>query len=307
VFAVVGQLGTEPVLAVRPYLNQNKVPEVYVSTGATEFGSEWRQYPWTIGWEPDYIGEGRIFGLQIRKNQPGKKIAVLYQNDAYGKDYLYGLHIALGSKYAKANIVDEEPYEVTAADVRSQMAKIKASGADVFVIFATPKFAGQAYAFGKALGFKPTTIYLNHVAATAAYVKAYSAAAGTAYVNGSLTIGFLKDASNPRWANDPAIKQYKALLKKYEPSADPNDVLNVYGFAKADTFVQALYKAGKNPTRASLMNAVLSMNYKSKFTLPGIAMKTSKRDHYVISQMELQRYTNGVFAKVGPLVQARPR
>ena len=307
VFAVVGQLGTEPVLSVRSYLNQNKVPEVYVSTGATEFGSEWRQYPWTIGWEPDYVAEGRIFGLQIKKNQPGKKIAVLYQNDAYGKDYLYGLHIALGSAYAKTNIVDEEPYEVTAADVRSQMAKIKASGADVFVIFATPKFAGQAYAFGKALGYKPTTIYLNHVAATAAYVKAYAAAAGAAYVNGSLTIGYLKDASSPRWANDPAIKQYKVLLKKYEQSADPNDALNVYGFAKADTFVQALYKAGKNPTRASLMKAVLGMNYKSKFTLPGIVMQTGKRDHYVISQMELQRYTNGVFAKVGPLVQARPR
>jgi branched-chain amino acid transport system substrate-binding protein len=307
VFAVVGQLGTEPCLSVRPYLNERKVPQVLVSTGATEFGSEWREFPWTIGWEPDYIAEGRLFGLQARKNQPGKKIAILYQNDAYGKDYVFGLKIALGSTYAKNNIVAEEGYEVTAADVRSQMAKIKASGADVFMIFATPRFAGQAYVFGKALGFKPTTVYLNHVAATAAYVKGYSAAAGAAYVNGSITIGFLKDAGNPRWDNDAAVKQYRQLLAKYAPKADPNDVLNVYGFAKAETFVQALYKAGKNPTRASLMKALLSLNLKNRFAIPGIVMKTSKRDHFIISQMELQRYSDGVFSKIGPLVQARPR
>jgi ABC-type branched-subunit amino acid transport system substrate-binding protein len=307
VFAIVGQLGTEPVLAVRPYLNQNKVPEVLVSTGATEFGSEWRQYPWTIGWEPDYIAEGRLFALQIKKNQSGKKIAVLYQNDAYGKDYLYGLHIALGSKYAKANVVDEEPYEVTAADVRTQMARIKASGADVFLIFATPKFAGQAYAFGKALGFKPSAIYLNHVAATAAYVKLYAAAAGAAYVNGSLSIGYLKDPSDPAQANDAAVKLYKALVKKYEPSADPTDQLNMYGFAKAETFVQALYKAGKNPTRASLMKAMLSLNQPNRFLLPGVTQKTSKRDHFIVSQMQLIRYQNGVWQKAGPLLQARPR
>jgi branched-chain amino acid transport system substrate-binding protein len=307
VFAIVGQLGTEPCLSVRSYLNQQKVPQALVSTGATEFGSDWRQYPWTIGWEPDYIAEGRLFGLQVKQNQNGKKIAILYQNDAYGKDYVYGFKAALGAPYAKANIVAEQGYEVTAPDIRSQMARIRASGADVFMIFATPKFAGQAYAFGKALGFKPGTIYLNHVAATAVYVKGYSAAAGPDYVNGSLTIGFLKDPASPRWQNDAAIKQYRALLAKYAPKADPNDGLYVYGFAKADTFVQALYKAGKNPTRAGLMKALLSLNFKSRFSLPGIVMKTSKRDHFVISQMELQRYTNGVFTKVGPLVQARPR
>jgi branched-chain amino acid transport system substrate-binding protein len=307
VFAVVGQLGTEPCLSVRPYLNARKVPQALVSTGATEFGSEWKEFPWTIGWEPDYIAEGRLFGLQVKKNQAGKKIAILYQNDAYGKDYDYGLKTALGSRYAKANVVAEVPYEVTAADVRSQMARIKASGADVFMIFATPRFAGQAYVFGKALGFTPSTIYLNHVAATAAYVKGYSAAAGAAYVNGSITIGFLKDAGNPRWNNDAAVKQYRQLLAKYAPKADPNDVLNVYGFAKAETFVQALYKAGKNPTRASFMKALLSLNVKSRYTIPGIVMKTTNRDHFIISQMELQRYTNGVFSKIGPLVQARPR
>lgn len=307
VFAVVGQLGTEPCLSVESYLNQRKVPQVLVSTGATEFGSDYRENPWTIGWEPDYIAEGRLFGLQIKKNQPGKKIAVLYQNDAYGKDYLYGLKIALGTQYSKANIVAEEPYEVTAPDVRSQMAKIRASGADVFMIFATPKFAGQAYAFGKAFGFKPTTIYLNHVAATGAYVKLYVAAAGAAYVNGSISIGFLKDPSNPAQANDPTIKLYKQLMAKYNAKADPTDALNLYGFAKAETFVQAMYAAGKNPTRASLMNALLHMNSKNKFALPGVVQKTSPKDHFIISQMQPQRYNNGVWTSIGPLVQARPR
>ena len=307
VFATVGQLGTEPNLAVRAYLNQLKVPQVLVSTGATEFGADWKEYPWTIGWEPDYIAEGRFFGLQIKKNQPGKKIAVLYQNDAYGQDYLYGLKTALGTSYSKTNIVAEEPYEVTAPDDRSQMARIKASGADVFLIFATPKFAIQAYAFGKALGFNPSTIYINHVAATAAYLKIAVGAAGAAYVNGSLSIGYLKDPSNPAQANDPAVKQYKVLLAKYEPNADPTDQLNMYGFAKAETFVQALYKAGKNLTRAGLMNALLSMHSTNRYLTPGIVMKTSKTDHFIISQMQLQRFSNGVWSKVGPLVEARPR
>jgi branched-chain amino acid transport system substrate-binding protein len=307
VFAVVGQLGTEPCLAVESYLNQRKVPQVLVSTGATEFGSDWQQYPWTIGWEPDYIAEGRLYGLDIKKNQAGEKIAILYQNDAYGKDYLYGVNYALGAKYAKQYVVDEEPYEVTASDVRSQMARIKASGAPVFVILATPKFAIQAYAFGKALGYKPSQIYINHVSATSAYLKIAVGAAGAAYVNGSLSIGFLKDPSSPAQRNDSALKQYRALLAKYAPSADPTDILNVYGFAKAETFVQALYKAGKNLTRAGLMKALLSMNAKNKFLLPGIVQKTSKTDHFVISQMRPQRFSNGVWSNVGPLVDGRPR
>jgi branched-chain amino acid transport system substrate-binding protein len=306
VFAIVGQLGTEPVLAVRPYVNERKVPQVLVSTGATEFGSEWKEFPWTIGWEPDYIAEGRIYGLQIKKNQPGKKIAVIYQNDAYGKDYLYGLKTALGSNYAKANIVAEEPYEVTAPDVRSQMARVKASGADVFLIFATPKFAAQSYVFGKALGFKPTAIYINHVAATAAYLNIAVGAAGADYVNGSISVAWLKDPSNPA-NNDAAIREYKQLMAKYLPSANPTNALNVYGFAKAETFVQALYKAGKNLTRAGLMKALLSMNSKNRFALPGVIQKTSAKDHFVFSQMKLEKFANGVWTLQGNLIEGRPR
>jgi branched-chain amino acid transport system substrate-binding protein len=307
VFAIVGQLGTEPCLSVREYLNQRKVPQVLVSTGATEFGSEWKEFPWTIGWQPDYIAEGRLYGLHIKANHAGKKIALLYQNDAYGKDYVYGVRSALGANYAKTNVVAEEGFEVTAPDVRSQMARIRASGAKVFLILGTPKFTVQAYAFGKGLGFNPDQIYVNSVGATAAFLNLAVGAAGAAYVNGSITTAYLKDPLSPRWQNDAAMKQYRALMAKYAPTAKADDILNVYGFASAETFVQALYKAGKNPTRASLMKALLSLNFKNKFALPGVTVRTTKTDHFPLSQMELQRFNNGVWSKIGPLVQARPR
>jgi len=203
--------------------------------------------------------------------------------------------------------VAEEPYEVTAPDVKSQMAKIKASGAPVFVILGTPKFTIQSYAFGKAFGYKPDQIYVNSVGATSAYLKIAVGAAGAAYVNGSLSDAYLKDPSDPSQANDPAVKEYKQLMAKYDPSGDPTDQLNMYGFAKAETFVQAMYAAGKNPTRASLMNALLHLNSKNRFALPGVVMKTSRKDHYIISQMQLQRFSNLVWSPVGKLVEGRPR
>jgi branched-chain amino acid transport system substrate-binding protein len=307
VFAIVGQLGTEVCLSVRPYLNQRKVPQVLVSTGATEFGSEWREFPWTIGWQPDYIAEGRLYGLHIKANQAGKKIAVLYQNDAYGRDYKYGLYAALGANYVKANVVAEESFEVTAPDVRSQMARIKASGAKVFVVLATPPKTIQSYAFGKALGFNPDQIYVNSVSATAAFINIAVGAAGAAYVNGSISAAYLKDPASPRWDEDAAMAQYRSLMAKYAPNAKVNDGLNLYGFAKAETFVQALYKAGKNLTRQKLMDALLTLNAKNKFALPGVVMKTAKNDHFIISHLELQRFANGTWSKIGPLVNARPR
>ncbi|MGH3134453.1 MAG: ABC transporter substrate-binding protein, partial [Gaiellaceae bacterium] len=191
VFATVGQLGTEHNLAVRGYLNQQRVPQTLVSTGASYWGLQWREFPWTIGWQPDYIAEGRIYGLHIKANHSGKKIAVLYQNDDYGKDYLYGLRAALGKSYADANIVAQEAFEVTAPNVVSQMAKIKASGAAVFVILATPTPTIRAYGTGKALGFNPEQIYLNSVSATAAFLNIAVGVAGAPYVNGSLSVAYL--------------------------------------------------------------------------------------------------------------------
>jgi branched-chain amino acid transport system substrate-binding protein len=307
VFAIVGQLGTEPVLAVRSYLNQAKVPQSLVSTGASYWGLQYKEFPWTIGFQQDYIAEARLYGKHIRANHNGKKIAVLYQNDDYGKDYLYGLRAALGKSYADANIVAQEGFEVTAPSVASQMAKIKASGATIFIIFATPTPTIRAYGTGKALGYNPEQIYLNSVAATAAFLNIAVASAGAAYVNGSLSVTALKDPSNPAQANNRAVQEYKRIMAKYAPSLNASNQLYMYGFALAETFVQAMYKAGKNPTRASYMNALLSLNSTNRFLLDGVKIKTSRTDHFVVSQMRLQRFNNGSWTPVGALVEGRPR
>jgi len=309
VFATVGQLGTEHNLAVRSYLNQAKVPQTLVSTGASYWGLQGKEYPWTIGWQPDYIAEGRIYGAHIKANFNGKKIAVLYQNDDYGKDYLYGVRAALGKNYADANIVAQEGFEVTATSVATQMTRIRASGATIFVLLATPTPTIRAYATGKALGFNPEQIYLNSVSATAAFLNIAVGAAGAPYVNGSLSVAYLKDPANPQWDNDAAMKLYRQIMAKYAPTANATNGLYLYGVAKAETFVQVLYKAGKNLTRAGLMNALLSMNYANKFLLPGMVQKTSKTDHFIISQMQLQRYnsTTRLWVPFGSLIEGRPR
>jgi branched-chain amino acid transport system substrate-binding protein len=307
VFAIVGQLGTEPVLAVRSYLNQARVPQSLVSTGASYWGLQYKEFPWTIGFQQDYIAEARLYGKHIRANHDGKKIAVLYQNDDYGKDYLYGLRTALGKKYADTNIVAQEGFEVTSPSVASQMARIKASGATILMIFATPTPTIRAYGTGKALGYNPEQIYLNSVAATAAFLNIAVASAGMPYVNGSLSVTALKDPSNPAQAKNPGVQEYKRIMAKYAPGLNASNQLYTYGFALAETFVQAMYKAGKNPTRASYMNGLLSLNSTNRFLLDGVKIRTSRKDHFVVSQMRLQRFNNGTWTPVGALVEGRPR
>ena len=309
VFATVGALGTEPQLAVRSYMNEQKVPHVLVSTGATEFSSQFKQYPWTIGWQPDYIAEGRLYGLHVKANQKGKKIGVIYQNDDYGKDYLYGFRAALGKTYADESVVAQEAIEPTATSAASQITRIKAGGAQVFAVFQLPTPTVRSIATAKALGVNFDAIYMNSVAAVKPAVDAMVGAAGAAYTNGIITVAYYKDPQDTRWANDPAIKLYRDIIAKYSGGANADDPQVLYGVAKADTFVQALYKAGKNPTRASLMAALTNLDTTSNFLLPGMRMKTSKKDHYVISQMQLQRLnsTTKLFVPFGALIEGRPR
>ncbi len=307
VFATVGQLGTEHNLAVRSYLNQQRVPQSLVSTGASYWGLQTKEFPWTSGWQPDYIAEGRIYGAHIKANFNGKKIAVLYQNDDYGKDYLFGVRSALGKQYADANIAAEVPFEVTATSLASQMTRIRASGATIFVLLATPTPTIRAYATGKALGFNPEQIYLNSVSATAAFLNIAVANAGAAYVNGSLSVAYLKDPANPQWTNDAAMRQYRQIMAKYAPSVDANNGLYYYGVAKAEAFVQALTAAGKNPTRASYQAALNSMNNVNRFALPGVRQKTGPKDKFIISQMQLIRYTHPDWRLQGQLIEGRPR
>jgi len=309
VFATVGQLGTDQNLAIRGYMNQQKVPQSLVSTGASNWGLQYKQFPWTTGWQPDYIAEGRIYGNQIKQNFNGKKIAVLFQNDEYGRDYLYGLRAGLGKSYADANVVAQESVEATATSVASQMVRIRASGATVFVIFQLPTPTVRTIATGKALGYNPDQIYMNSVSAFRQPMASAIAAAGAPYVNGILSVAYLKDVQQARWDNDPAMKLYNQIVAKYLPGSNPDDGQIYYGVAKAEAFVQALYRAGKNPTRAGLQSALANMNDVNKFALPGVVQKTSKTDHWVMSKVQLQRFngSTAVWTPVGQLIEGRPR
>ena len=309
VFATVGALGTEPQLAVRAYLNEQKVPQALVSTGATEFSSQWREYPWTTGWQPDYIAEGRLYALHLLANNRGKKIGVIYQNDDYGKDYLYGFRAALGKKYADANIVAQEPIEPTATSAAAQMTRIKAAGTQVLAVFQLPTPTGRSIVTAKVLGIKPDQIYMNSVAAIKPAMDGMAAAAGADYVNGIISVTYGKDPQDPQWTNDAGMKLYRSIIAKYGGGANADDPQVLYGVSKADTFVQALYKAGKNLTRQSLQNALLSMNTTNPYVLPGMVIKTSKTDHFFISQMQYERFNGSTktWARFGKLVEGRPR
>jgi branched-chain amino acid transport system substrate-binding protein len=304
VFAVVGTLGTENNQAVRPFLNQRKVPHILVSTGASYWGLQYKQFPWTIGWQPDYIAEGRAYGQWIARNHPNAKIAVFLQNDDYGKDYLRGLKIGLGNK--RSLIVSEQTYEVTDTSYASQLARQKASGADTWVLLTTPTPTVRAIGTAKALNWKPDTIVINSVSAIDVVMAAAVRTVGADFVNGAISTTYLKSVTDPTYANDPVVKQYRTLLGRYGPNgADSNNQFFFYGFAKAYDTVKLLQKAGKNPTRASLMRATQHMNWSNPYTIKGVKVKTSKSDRFPISQIRLIRFTSPNWREFGPLIKGR--
>ena len=308
-FALVGGLGTEPQTAVRQYLNDNKVPQLFVSTGATTFDRDWSQYPWTLGWQPDYEAEGSIYGKYIVKNLPSAKLGVLYQNDDYGNDYLRGLKAGLTQQHAP-QIVDAEPFDLTAGAPAAQIAKLKASGADTFVIFATPTPTIQSYVVATKLWWTPAHVITNSVSATDAFLT-IATKSGSTITNGTLTVSYLLDPANPIYNKQPGMKLYRAIMAKYDPKGNVADGLNLYGVAKAWNTVQVLLAAGKNPTRASLMKAARSMNYgdatknANPFALPGVTIHTKGGYQYPISQVTLVQYQNNVFQPVGKLINGR--
>ena len=270
VFALVGGLGTPPQEAVRAYLNQQKVPQLYVSTGATEFGAQQSTYPWTIGWQPDYQSEAAVYGRYIAANLPNAKIGVLYQNDDFGKDYIAGLESGL-TKAHKSQIVATRGYEPTDTSVTSQILDLRRAGVDTMVIAALPNQTVVAYATMAGIGWKPANVFTTSVSATSSVLPVAASRAGANEVNGTISTYYLKDPGNPSWANDAGMKLYMRIMAKYAPAADPKNGYYLSGMARAYTFVQALRAAGKNPTRESLMAAVRSMNDKTNpFVLPGM-------------------------------------
>jgi branched-chain amino acid transport system substrate-binding protein len=299
VFAVFNTLGTESNLAIRDYLNQVKVPQLFVASGATTWGRDAAKYPWTIGFQPSYAAEGLVYGQYVARTQKKARIAVLFQNDDYGKDLLGSLKRGLGRSGSK--VIAAEPYEATASDVSSQVAKLKASGANVLAIFATPTFAIQAYVVANRLGWKPLVIN-NAVSGTSNIMVLASEGGKNKLVEGSISTTVLKDPTDPRWKNDPGMKLYRSLMSRYADGENVNDVYHVYGMAVGYETVGLLRRLGANPTRASLMKAVRSLNdAKNPFLLPGVVVKTGKGDSFPIQQGQLLRWTKGRWVPLGDL------
>ena len=303
VFAVFNTLGTESNLAIRDYLNQMKVPQLFAASGATTWGRDAAKYPWTIGFQPSYAAEGFVYGRYVAQSMKKAKIAVLFQNDDYGKDLLGALKSGLGRSGSK--VVAAEPYQVTSPDVGSQIAKLKASGANVLAIFATPTFAIQAYVFANRLGWKPKVI-VNGVSGTSNIMVLASEGGKNKVVEGSITTNVLKDPTDPRWKNDAGMKLYRSLLAKYAKGANVNDVYHVYGMAVGYETVGLLRRLGADPTRAGLMKAARSMNDpKNPFLLPGVVVKTGSGDNFPVQQGRLQRWTKGRWVPFGGLWQSK--
>jgi ABC-type branched-subunit amino acid transport system substrate-binding protein len=303
VFAVVGSVGTEVNLAIRPYLNARKVPQLLNASGATIWGTEQAKYPWTIGWSPPYSLEAKIYGRAIARNSPNAKIGVLYQNDSLGKDYLSGLKVGLGAKVL--NIVGEEPYEVTDATVASQVAKLRATGATVFAIFATPKFTIQAYVFARRLGWNPAVIYTSSISGTDTILTLAQQSGAGALVNNTYTVQYSKDPANPAWDKDAAMRLYRRVLARYYPSGSAAAVqantIAYFGVSTAHAFVQLLYKAGARPTRAKIMKAARNWNEANPFLLPGNKQETGGKDQFPVGCERIVKFTDGTLKAVSKL------
>ena len=304
VFAIYNTLGTEHNLAIRPFLNQLKVPQIFPATGATTFGTDRAEFPsTTAGFQPSYIAEGRIYGKAIGELKRSSKVAVLFQNDDYGKDALNGLKQGLRFAGRGGKVVAAQSYEIADADVASQVTKLRGSRADVFVIVATPKPAIQAFIAVNKLGWKPR-IVVNAVASASNTMK-IAQLSSNKRTEGALSIAFIKDPTDPRWRNDAGGRLYRQIFQRYG-SGDINDVYNVYAMASAFTFVEALKKAGKNLTRAGLLRALNTLNVKNNpFLLPGITVTTGPSDPFPIEQARLQRWEKGRWVAYGPLLSPK--
>jgi len=289
-------LGTPSNTAIQKYLNSKKVPQLFVATGATKWGDP-KGNPWTMGWQPTYQAEGRIYAAYILKNHPNAKIGILYQNDDYGKDYVKGLKDGLGSKASM--IISEQPYEPADPTVDSQIVTLKNSGADVFFNVTTPKFAAQAIKKAHEIAWKPVHL-LNNVSNS---VGSVLKPAGFEASTGVLSTGYIKDPTDPTWDNDAAKKDWLAFMDKYFPEGDKTSSFTVYGYTVAQTMVQALKQAGDDLTRANVMKQAASLkNVQLGMLLPGIAINTSETDFYPIEQMQMQKFTGERWELFGPVL-----
>jgi branched-chain amino acid transport system substrate-binding protein len=293
VFADFGSLGTAPNLSVWSYLNSHHVPHLGLATGDSYWGFSFKKYPWTVAFQPDYPGEGKLYGKYIVANMPSAKVGVIYQNDAFGKNYYAGLRVGMGAK--KSQIVSAQSYDAGQTTLTQQVLALKAAGADTLVIFALPTQTIVSLATAAKVGWSPT-VFLGNVAANRLFML--SAAANGATVDGVISSSYLDSSTDPTLANTAGVKLANVILNQYAPSLvasyQKGDANVMYGLAQGWTFVYALQHAGKNPTRASLVKAYKSLNTtKNPFLYPGIKLQTSATDNFPIEQEILIKWAGG--------------
>jgi branched-chain amino acid transport system substrate-binding protein len=299
VLFVFNALGTPSNSAIQKYMNGRKVPQLFVATGATKWNDP-KEFPWTMGWQPSYQSETQIYAKYILKEKPDAKIAVLFQNDDYGKDYLKGLKDGLGAK-AASMIVMEESYETSEPTIDNHIVKLKSSGADIFINITTPKFAAQAIKKVAELDWKPLH-FLNNVSAS---VGSVIKPAGYQASQNIVSAAYLKDASDPQWNNDAGMKEFYAFMDKDFPEGNKLDNGTVIGYGVAQTLIQVLKQCGDDLTRANIMKQAASLkDFRTEVLLPGIKISTSATDFAPISQLQLMTFKGEKWELFGDVISA---
>jgi branched-chain amino acid transport system substrate-binding protein len=287
-------LGTDPMASVQPYLNANKIPQLFVASGATMWDRP-RDFPWTTGFQPSYQAESHIYAEYLLENHPRGKIAILYQDDAFGKDYVKGLKDGLGGKIA---IVAEAPYKVSDATIDPQIARLKASGADIFFDVSTPKFAAMAIKRAAEVGWKPVHI----ISTVSSSISAVMQPAGFQNAEGILSAAYTLQGEDPAMANDPAYREFNAFIDRYAPSASKANSLTVYGYISARTMVEVLKRSGDDLSRENIMRQAASLKgLEIPMLLPGVTINTSPNDYAPLEQMQVMQFTGGKWERSGPV------
>jgi branched-chain amino acid transport system substrate-binding protein len=298
VLLIFNSLGTPSNSAIEKYMNAKKVPQLFVATGATKW-DEPKEFPWTMGWQPSYQSEARIYAKYLIKTKPDAKIGVLYQNDDFGKDYLKGLKDGLGAK--SSMIVAEEGYETSEPSIDGHIVKLKASGADVFISITTPKFAAQAIKKLAEMNWTPLHIVSNVSSSVGGVLKP----AGFENSQGILSANYGKDAADPQWNNDPGMKKFFDFLAKYYPDANKLDASVVYGYGVAQTMEKVLQMCGDDLTRANVMKQAASLkNFSPDTILPGITINTSATDFAPIKQLQMERFKGEKWELFGDIISS---
>lgn len=298
VLLIFGSLGTSTNGAIRKYMNEKKVPQLFVASGASKWNDP-KQYPWTMGWQPSYASEARIYAKYIMKEKPDGKIGVLYQNDDFGKDYLKGLKDGLGPKASM--IVLEDGYDTSEPAIDEHVVKLKASGADIFVSITTPKFAAQAIKKAAEIGWHPVHIISNVSASVGGVLEP----AGLEISQGILSASYTKDASDPQWNADDGMKKFYNFLAKYDPKANKLDAGVVFGYAAAQTMVKVLQMCGDDLTRDNVMKQAASLkDFQPDTLLPGIKINTAADDFAPIEQLQVMRFKGKKWELFGDVISS---